>query len=253
MEFLTSPNLELKKIRHGFFTRQGGVSDGIYASLNCGPGSGDDLAKVMENRARVAQALGGALVTAYQIHSNKAIIVEKPWEMMAAPQADALVTKTPGIALGVLTADCLPILLADEKARVIAAVHAGWKGAFDGVIDAAVDAMVKLGASVENIIAAIGPGIAQKSYEIGPEFHGRFLQQSIENANYFAESARAGHYLFDLAAYARGRLARAGVSRVNSLARDTCSEENAFFSYRRATLRKESAYGRQVSVIVLET
>ena len=252
---LTSPALsDIKNLRHGFFTREGGVSGGIYASLNCGPGSGDAIENVMENRDRVAKALNaGTLCTAYQIHSPRVVVVEKAWEWKDAPEADALVARVPGIALGVLTADCLPILMADPESRVIAAVHAGWKGASGGVIEAAAEAMAGLGARTENIIAAIGPAIAQPSYEVGPEFHGRFLQQSMENDAFFLPSPeRAGHHLFDLASYAKKRLAMAGITSINLLARDTCSGENSFFSYRRATLRGESAYGRQVSAIVLE-
>jgi polyphenol oxidase len=243
----------VKKIRHGFFTRHGGVSEGIYASLNCGPGSGDAIEKVLTNRGHVAKALsveGDALCTAYQIHSPQVVVLDKPWTWQSAPKADALVTATPGIAIGILTADCLPILFADKEKRIIGAAHAGWKGAFDGVIEATVQTMQRLGAG--DIIATIGPGIGQMSYEIGPEFHARFLQKDIENADYFMLSPKAGHQLFDLAGYARKRLERAGVTAINLLARDTCLQENDFFSFRRATLRNEKAYGRQISAIVLE-
>jgi YfiH family protein len=250
---LTSPNLDLPKIRHGFFTREGGASEGIYASLNCGPGSGDDMAKVVKNRASVAHALGQApesLVTAYQIHSPNVVIVDKPWT--EAPQADAMATNVPGITLGILTADCLPILFADSKHRVIGAAHAGWKGAYDGVIEAAIGAMLKLGAKLPDISAAIGPAIAQRSYEVGGEFLARFLMQSNENQIYFANSPREGHYQFDLKNYARKRLKNAGVTNINILAHDTASEENRFFSYRRGCIRGEKSYGRQISAIVLD-
>jgi polyphenol oxidase len=249
---LTAPNLSaLSGIRHGFFTREGGVSQGLYASLNCGPGSGDDIKNVLANRELVAKALGAdTLCTAYQIHSPQVEVVEKPWHWQAAPKADALVTTKPGIVLGVLTADCLPILLADEKNRVIGAAHAGWKGAFDGVIEATVQAMQRLGA--QDIVAAMGPCIGQASYEVGPEFQARFLEQDPANAGYFQPSARAGHFMFDLTGYVGKRLKQAGITRINLLAQDTCLQENAFFSYRRATLRGEPVYGRQVSAIVLE-
>jgi YfiH family protein len=243
----------LPGIAHGFFTRQGGVSEGIYASLNCGYGSGDDIAKVAENRARVAGALGAKpddLLTAYQIHSAKAVIVEKPWGWKDAPQADALVTKTPGIALGVLAADCLPVLLADGNAKVIAAAHAGWKGAMGGVLEATIETMQQLGAKIPAIVAAIGPGIAQASYEVGPEFHDRFIAEDEGNRLYFMHG-REGKFLFDLKAYAKDRLRNAGISQINVLAEDTCLQENAFFSYRRATLCGETSYGRQLSAIML--
>ena len=253
--FITCPALSgLPGIRHGFFTRQGGVSSGIFASLNCGPGSNDDLAKVGQNRARVAEALSGKpemLCTAHQVHSNKALIIEKPWAPGEAPQVDALVTKTPGIILGVLTADCLPILLADEKARVIAAAHAGWKGAFSGIIEAAIEAMESLGAARARMLAAIGPGIGQASYEVDAAFRERFLADDAHNEQFFIAGARSGHFLFDLPAYGKERLRDAGVSHINILARDTCFEEDTFFSYRRSCLRKEPGYGRQISAITL--
>lgn len=244
----------ISHIRHGFFTREGGVSSGIYASLNCGPGSGDDLKNVMENRAQAMQSIGylsESLVTCYQIHSAHAITVTKTWDIQDSPQADAMVTKTPGIALGILTADCLPILCADPKAKIIGAIHAGWKGAFDGIIESTIEAMRKLGADPAEIHAAIGPGIGQESYEVGPEFFARFMQQDIENQRFFTDSPRTGHHRFDLKSYACHRLYRAGLTHINSLAHDTCLDENRFFSYRRSCLRSERAYGRQLSVIML--
>lgn len=252
---LTAPLLDAAGIRHGFFTRSGGASEGIYASLNCGFGSGDDIEKVGENRARVVKTFGQSgdqLITAFQVHSNRAVIVEKSWHRENAPEADALATKTPGIILGILTADCLPILFADSEHKVIAAAHAGWKGAISGIIEATIDAMVKLGAAIPSVVAAIGPGIAQGSYEVDTGFRDRFLAEDEHNRMYFIHGARDGHFLFDLKAYAKDRLKEAGISEINMLADDTCLQENAFFSYRRATLRNESAYGRQVSAITLE-
>ncbi|MDE3015684.1 MAG: peptidoglycan editing factor PgeF [Pseudomonadota bacterium] len=251
---LTAPPLALPGIRHGFFTRNGGVSEGIYASLNCGYGSGDNQKKVAENRARVAKTFGETgdrLLTAFQVHGARAVIVTEPWRRENAPEADALATKTPGVILGILTADCLPILFADAGHKVIAAAHAGWKGASGGVIEAAVDAMLQLGAARSAIVAAIGPGIAQGSYEVDSLFRDRFLMEDERNRMYFVHGARDGHFLFDLKAYAGGRLKEAGIAPINVLADDTCLQENAFFSYRRATLRSESAYGRQVSAIAL--
>ncbi len=252
---LTCPHLsQISDIKHGFFTRQDGVSDGLYASLNCGPGSGDDIEKVMKNRACVTADMGAtpeSLCVAHQIHSGKAVIVDSPWHWKESPQADALVTNKPGITLGVLTADCLPILMADAEHRIIAAVHAGWKGAFDGVIEAALAAMHQLGADNRFIVASIGPAIAQKSYEVGGEFYARFLQQDIANEAFFVSSTKANHHLFDLKAYAKTRLKRTGISQINVLANDTCIEENAFFSFRRATHRQETVYGRQISVITI--
>lgn len=252
---LTSPLLESADIRHGFFTRSGGVSEGIYASLNCGWGSGDNVEKVAENRARVVATFGKAddqLLTAFQIHSARAVIIEKPWHRENAPEADALVTKIPGIVLGILTADCLPILFADAEHKVIAAAHAGWKGAIGGVIEATIEAMLKLGATAPSIVAAIGPGIAQGSYEVDSGFRDRFLVEDEHNRMYFIHGARDGHFLFDLKAYAKDRLKEAGISRINLLADDTCLQENDFFSYRRTTLRGERNYGRQISAIMLE-
>lgn len=253
---VTCPALStLKGIRHGFFGRGGGVSSGLYASLNCGYGSGDDIAHVAGNRALVAASLRvdtSALCTAYQIHSPRAVVITRPWHWSNAPEADAIVTAEPGIAVGVLTADCVPVLLADGKKYIVAAVHAGWKGAFGGVLEATLDAMTGLGAKLENITAAIGPAIAQGSYEVGAEFHERFLLADANNNLYFIHGQREGHYLFDLKAYVKDRLRNAGIQQVNMLAQDTCLQENDFFSFRRATLRGEAAYGRQISAISLD-
>jgi polyphenol oxidase len=241
---------KIMSVSHGFFTRESGVSEGNFTSLNCGYGSGDRADLVAQNRAFVCRALGAsALLTPYQTHSAKVIVVDKAWPEKEPPEGDAIVTNIPGIAIGILTADCVPILLVDEKARVIAAIHAGWKGAVAGAIEAGVAAMRSLGA--KHIAAAIGPAIEQFSYEVGGEFREQFLKESTDNAKYFESSSRDGHFMFDLKGYDRSRLEKAGISRINVLANDTCLEENRFFSYRRSCLRNESAYGRQVSAIVL--
>jgi YfiH family protein len=239
-------------VRHGFFTREGGVSEGIYASLNCGLGSGDDTDKVATNRGRVAHAVDlKALVTAYQIHSPTVVEVETPWTREHAPRADAMVTTRPGIALGILTADCAPVLFADRKSRVVGAAHAGWRGAITGVLDATVAAMAKHGARPESMVAAIGPCIAQASYEVGPEFPAAFLAEDPANAAFFKPSARAGHFMFDLSGYVARRLKKLGIASVTALTNDTCRDEDRFFSYRRACLRGEKDYGREISVIAL--
>lgn len=253
---ITCPAISAQKgVRHGFFTRRGGVSTGLYASLNCGYGSGDDATLVAQNRTAVAQTLGielNSLCTAYQIHSAKVAVLDTPWAWQNAPEADALVTRQPGIGLGILTADCVPVLLADSDNRIIGAAHAGWKGAVGGVIEATLDAMVGLGAQHERITATTGPAIAQGSYEVGPEFHARFIGQDSGNNQYFIHGGRPGHWLFDLKAYVKDRLRNAGVQQINMLAHDTCLQDNDFFSFRRATLASEPAYGRQISAIVLE-
>lgn len=240
-------------VRHGYFTRVGGVSDGIYGSLNIGTGSHDDQARVRENRRRVAAWMGVApelLLTAYQIHSPDVLVVRGafPGER---PKADALVTDTPGVALGVSTADCGPVLFADAEARVIGAAHAGWKGAFTGVLENTVAGMERLGARRERIVAVLGPSIGPGNYEVGPEFVERFEGADPGNRRYFSPSPKAEHAMFDLNAYTIDRLAGAGV-RAEKLDRCTYSEEDLFFSYRRTTHRKEADYGRQISAIVLE-
>jgi YfiH family protein len=251
--FLTDARLALPGIRHGFFTRQGGVSEGIYASLNCGLGSADDQARVTENRGRVAGAIAAAhdrLATPYQVHGTRAIVVEAPWDSGSRPEGDALVTNRPGIAIGVGTADCGPVLLAEPDARVIAAVHAGWRGALAGVVESALAAMEGLGARRDRIVAALGPTISQANYEVGPELVERFLGDDRTNAGFFAPSARRGHSLFDLPAYILARLRRAGLA-AESLGLCTYADEMRFFSFRRATHRGEKDYGRQLSVITL--
>ena len=249
--FLTHPSLELPRIKHGFFTRQGGVSTGIYKSLNCGPGSHDDAENVRTNRHRVIAALeGGELATAHQVHSPDVFVVAggMPAER---PKVDALVTKTPGILLGILTADCGPVLFADNDARVAGAAHAGWKGAFTGVLENTVAAMEQLGAKRERITAVLGPCIAQPSYEVGPEFAARLLEANAANAAYFKPSVKAEHQMFDLPGYVLAQLAATRIGAFTAVGRDTCAEHEFFFSYRRTTLRKEPDYGRQISVIGL--
>lgn len=243
----------LPGIAHGFFGRSGGVSQGIFATLNCGPGSGDDLGAVRENRSRVAAALGrdAVLVNVHQIHGGNAVTVTEAWEMGEGPQADAMATNVPGIALGILTADCAPVLFADPQARVIGAAHAGWKGALTGVLEATLDAMERLGAKRARIAAAIGPAIAQANYEVGPEFEARFRDADAANARFFISSDRAGHFRFDLEGYAAARLTAAGLGDVARTSACTYAREADFFSYRRATHRHEGGYGRQVSAILL--
>jgi YfiH family protein len=241
-------------IRHAFFTRQGGVSEGIYESLNGGVGSRDAVAHVAENRARMAKALGVApdnFLSCYQIHSPEVVTVERTWTPDARPRADALVTRVPGIAVGVSTADCGPILFADASARVIGAAHAGWRGAFMGVIEATIAAMEKLGADRANIAAAAGPMIRQANYEVGPEFLERFRADSAANERYFTPSAKDGHAMFDLAGYIKARLAGAGITRIEDLGRCTYADPATFYSYRRSVHRNESDYGRHINAIAL--
>jgi polyphenol oxidase len=246
---------DIPAIRHGFMTREGGVSTGIYDSLNCGLGSNDDPASVAENRRRCAarfDLVSDRLVTLYQVHSPDVVTVERPWAPgEAQPRADAMVTATPGIALGILTADCVPVLFADREAGVVGGAHAGWKGAKGGVIESTVAAMVALGARPERIAAAIGPCIAQRSYEVGPEFPERFLSEDAGNADFFVTAQRAGHFMFDIGGYVERRLERSGIGTIQRSPNDTVTEEDSFFSYRRATLRGEADYGRGISVITL--
>jgi YfiH family protein len=241
-------------IRHAFFTRQGGVSEGLFASLNCGLGSGDDAGKVRENRARALAALGLAadrLATCHQVHSPKVVVVVEPWAQAARPRADAMVTREAGVALGILTADCAPVLFADAEAQVIGAAHAGWRGALSGVLEATVASLIQLGAKPERLRAGIGPCIAQASYEVGPEFPSPFLAQDNVNARFFSPAARPGHFLFDLAGYVARRLAHLGITRLESSGGDTAADADRFFSYRRSCLRREPDYGRELSAICL--
>lgn len=243
---------KLPGIRHAFFTREGGVSEGIYASLNGGIGSNDDYARVQENRRRMAQALGANhLITCYQIHSADVVVAGKAWSREDAARADGIVTRTAGLAVGASSADCGPLLFADTNARIVAAAHAGWKGALGGIAEATVAKMEELGASRKNIVAAIGPLIRQHSYEVGPEFVARFREADPSYARFFAASAKAGHAMFDLAGLIRLRLERAGVGEIEDLGLDTYADEDRFFSYRRTTHRGEPDYGRQIAAISL--
>jgi len=241
-------------IRHGFFTREGGVSDGLFASLNCGLGSGDDAVKVAENRGRAMAALGlkaDRLATCYQVHSPSVVVVNAAWPSAERPRADAMVTQRKGVALGILTADCAPVLFADAGAEVIGAAHAGWRGALSGVLEATVEAMIGLGAAPERIGAGIGPCIAQPSYEVGPEFPAPFLAADPASADFFRPAPRSGHFLFDLGGYVERRLAELGLGRIERSGGDTAAEADRFFSYRRSCLRREKDYGRELSAICL--
>ncbi len=242
-------------IAHGFFGRQGGVSEGIYAALNCGLGSKDARDLVGENRRRVADHLGAApnrLLTAYQHHSADAIVVTEPWTFETMPKADALVTATRGIAVGALAADCAPVLFADAEAGIVAAAHAGWKGALGGVLESAVATMEKIGARRERIVAALGPCIGPEAYEVGPEFEANFIAQSPEYRRFFRQTSSAsGRPYFDLPAFVLARLGAMGLGEVESCTRCTYSYPDDFFSYRRTTHRGEPDYGRQISAIVL--
>ena len=249
--FHTHEFLDHAHVAHGFFGRQGGVSEGIYQGLNCGPGSKDEPEAVAENRARVALALGmlpERLCTLYQVHSPEVVVVHEPFSG-ALPQADAMVTNVPRLILGILTADCAPVLFVDHAAGVIGAAHAGWKGAVGGVVENTLRAMETLGAQRDSIAAVIGPCIAQKSYEVGSEFIARFA--AADQAQFFIPSPREEHHMFDLPAYVAQTARAAGLQRIAMLAMDTCSDPDRFFSYRRTTLRGEPDYGRQISAIAL--
>lgn len=243
----------LSGVRHGFLGRRGGVSTGVVAGLNVGLGSDDDPAAVRENRRRAVAAVvpGAQLVGVYQIHSAEVATLTEPWPDNARPRADALVTDRPGFALGIITADCAPVLLADVEAGVIGAAHAGWKGALTGVTDATVAAMEALGARRDQVVAAIGPCIARASYEIDESFRTRFCADDGANDRFFSDGRRAGHAQFDLEAYVAHRLAAAGIERVEALGLDTYANEDLFFSFRRATHQHDADYGRQLSLIAL--
>ncbi len=246
---------DLSGVQHRFFTRKGGVSAGLYSSLNCGYGSGDSPDNVRENRRRVAEIFGLGepdLLTLYQIHSAEVLTVAQDrWTSPGAPKADGLVTDRPGVVLGVMAADCAPVLLADGEARVIGAAHAGWKGALAGVVEATIAAMEKLGARRERLKVAIGPCIGRDSYEVGPEFPAPFLAQDEANRAFFKQSPRAGHFIFDLAGYLVQRIARVGVA-ATATGHDTLRATDDFFSYRRNTLDGVRDYGRGLSAIALE-
>jgi hypothetical protein len=242
-------------LRHGFFTRQGGVSDGLYASKNCGFGSGDDPEKVAANRARCLEQLDAgaeALLTVHQTHSPDVAVAAHPWPPGEAPRADAVVGDRPGLVLGILTADCAPVLFCDPAAGVIGAAHAGWKGALGGVLEATVATMARLGARPERVLAAIGPRIALRSYEVGAEFRERFLADDPANDGFFRAAPAPEKFFFDLGAYAGARLERLGLARIEAAPQDTVAEEDRFFSYRRARTRGEPDYGRNLSAIAIE-
>ena len=239
-------------LAHGFFGRRGGVSEGIYASLNGGPGSGDARDRVEENRRRVAHNLGShSLLNAHQCHSAKAVRVTAPFALGAGPKADGLVTNLKGVALAILTADCAPVLLADAQAEVIGAAHAGWRGAIGGIIEATIAQMLALGAQRQRICAAIGPAISQTHYEVGPEFRARFLEADSHNARFFTPAERIEHHYFALEGYVVARLRAAGVGQIEPLGVCTYGRERDFFSYRRNTHAGTTVYGRQISAIAL--
>jgi polyphenol oxidase len=246
--------LALPGISHAFFTREGGVSSGVYASLNGGVGSRDSAAHVAENRARMAAALGltpRQLLTAYQMHSPHVVVAETSWTLEARPRADGIVTRMRGLAIGVSTADCGPVLLAEPKARVVGAAHAGWRGALAGIVEATVAAMERLGAARGEIRAAIGPMIRQQSYEVGPDLIARFAAEDPASKPFFVPAQRLDRALFDLAGYVAARLRRAGVGRIEDTGSCTYADPARFFSYRRAGHRAEDDYGRHVNAIAL--
>ena len=252
---LQAPSLApLSGVRHAFFTRQGGVSEGLYTSLNGGVGSKDEPDRVAENRVRMAAALGIAadrLITAYQVHSPVVVTVERPWDPSERPKADAIVTKVAGLAVAVSTADCGPLLFADERAGVVAAAHAGWRGAVAGVAEATLDAMERCGADRARIVVALGPMIRQPNYEVGPEFVADFKAAAAVNERFFRPSGRAGHALFDLAGYIAMRLSTAGVTQIEDIGHCTYANPELFFSYRRSVHRAEADYGRHINAIAI--
>ena len=244
----------LDGIRHGFLTRSGGISCGIHASLNCGYGSRDRASDVAENRRRVAVAFSaadGLLNTLHQVHGTTVALLDRPFEAGRGPKADAMVTRTPGLALAVLTADCAPVLFADAEAAIVGAAHAGWRGALGGVVNATIDFMLRLGARTDRMHAAIGPCIGPPSYEVGVEFKAAFLAVDGHFASHFSAGGRPGHCQFDLPGFLAERLRARGLARVENLGRDTYGEPESFFSYRRASHRGEDDYGRHASVIML--
>jgi YfiH family protein len=240
------------RIVHGFYTRSGGYSNGIYESLNAGPGSRDDPEKVRLNRQAIVRNLGldgGEIVTSWQIHSADVVVASKPWGT-DKPKADAVVTRAANLPIGVVTADCGPVLFCDAENKVIGAAHAGWKGATSGILENTIETMIKEGARLEGIRATLGPTISGKSYEVGPEFVDNLLSMNATNRNYLSSSLNKGHANFDLPAYIVNRLKKAGVQ-ANSLDICTYQDEKRFFSYRRMTHRGEADYGRQISVIAI--
>ena len=250
IELLRAP--ALGDVPHGFAGRQGGVSTGVCAGLNVGLGSEDDRLAILRNRdlARDALLPGATLVTVRQVHSPDVVTVTAPIAEDERPEADAMVTRTPGLILGILTADCVPVLFADREAGVIGAAHAGWKGAISGVTDRTISAMEMLGATRAGIACAIGPCIGRASYEVTLDFAERFERDDAENARFFS-AGRAGHCQFDIAAYVASRLQAAGIGRISLLDEDTYSQADRFFSYRRSCHAQEGDYGRQISMIAL--
>jgi polyphenol oxidase len=241
-------------IKHGFFTRLGGVSTGLYASLNGGLGSQDHVEHVAENRRRMADVMGAAddhFLSLYQVHSRDVAVVEAPWSLTNRPHADSMVTQKRGLALAIATADCGPVLFADPQSGVIGAAHAGWKGALAGVLEATITAMEQLGAVRANIVAAIGPTISQMAYEVDAAFRERFITADAANERFFGGSPQPGHYQFDLPDYIASRLQHAGIGTIEDQKACTYSDETRFFSYRRATHRREKDYGRLISAIML--
>jgi len=252
---IKSPVFDETILSHGFFTREHGVSSGVYSGLNCGAGSDDKPENVKKNKEIAANFLGvetDKLATLYQIHSSNVITITNPSQITERPQADAHVTNLPGIALGILTADCVPILFADPTNRVIGAAHSGWKGTVGNITSNVITAMEALGAKRENIVAAIGPAIQQSSYEVGPDFPEPFLAIDPDNRKFFVPSDREKHHMFDLTGYVYMQLEKAGLARIEKIDRDTCKEEDRFFSYRRMCKRGEKDYGRQLSAIALK-
>ena len=245
---------DLPGIRHGFFSRKGGVSTGIYAGLNCGLGSKDDSDHVTQNRARVAHHLGAStplVVTPYQIHSAVALSVEAPFPAGELPRADALVTKTPGLAIGILTADCGPVLLADPIARVVAAAHAGWRGAVGGILEATISRMEELGANRNRINAALGPTITQPNYEVGDDFKADFIARDPDYSRFFTNPAGASKPHFDLPGFIESRLQQLEIAEIDANPPCTYENESNFFSFRRSTHRSEPDYGRQIAAILV--
>jgi YfiH family protein len=255
MKVLTTDLEDISWLQHGFFTRMGGVSGGIYQSLNCGLKTDDKPANVHANRAKAAGALDLSpeqLVIAKQVHGIKTVQVKKPWSHEHAPEADAIVTAERGIGLGILTADCAPVLFAAKKERIIGAAHAGWRGAVGGILESTVEEMKKMGAKAENIEAAIGPCIGPNSYEVKNDFRDPFLAQDSSNEVFFKPSPRPGHLLFDLPGYVAGRLHLLGIKKVYDVRQDTLTGGSTFFSNRRAFLKSEKGFGLQLSVIAIK-
>jgi YfiH family protein len=243
------------KLKHGFFSRQGGVSSGVYEGLNCGYGSGDDNANIDQNRSIAMAKLGASrenLNTVHQIHSANVVVAQCSWSLDDRPKADAIVTNNPGLAIGIMTADCTPVLFADPKVGVIGAAHAGWKGALGGVLLRTVEQMEQLGANRAHIVAAVGPCIHQGSYEVGPEFVDLFFNSNPQNSEFFIPSTQVNHYFFDLLGFVIHKLSALSLSVVQSVSENTYIDETKFYSYRRATHAKEADYGRCLSAIVLK-